>query len=190
LDTLPVDDLRAGLAEVIKCGFIADPLILDVIERDPAACLDPHGPALRELVERAIRVKARVVSEDLRESGLREILNYGHTLAHAIEHHEGYAWKHGHAVSVGLVYAAALSRLAGRLDPVTAARHKAILDSVGLPTRYRMENWDGLHAAMRVDKKARGAMLRFVVLDGLARPSRLDGPDDALLRAAFEEVRA
>jgi len=189
LDSLPVDDLRAGLAEVIKCGFIADPAILDVIERDPAGCLDPHGPALRELVERAIRVKARVVSEDLRESGLREILNYGHTLAHAIEHHEGYAWKHGHAVSVGLVYAAALSRLAGRLDAATATRHKDILDSVGLPTGYSMGNWDMLHAAMRVDKKARGATLRFVVLDGLAKPSRLDGPDEALLRAAFEEVR-
>jgi 3-dehydroquinate synthase len=188
LDTLPVDDLRAGLAEVIKCGFIADPEILDLVEADPAAAVDPRGPALRELAERAIRVKARVVSEDLRESGLREILNYGHTLGHAIERSEGYRWKHGHAVSVGLVYAAALGRLAGRLDPATATRHAEVLRLVGLPTSYAKNQWHALHSAMRVDKKARGSMLRFVVLDGLARPSTLDGPDDALLREAYEEI--
>ncbi|TML27780.1 MAG: iron-containing alcohol dehydrogenase, partial [Actinobacteria bacterium] len=80
LDTLPPVDLVAGLAEVVKCGFIADPAILDLIETDRAAAVDPASAALRELVERSVRVKARVVSEDLRESGLREILNYGHTL--------------------------------------------------------------------------------------------------------------
>jgi 3-dehydroquinate synthase len=188
LDTLPADDLRAGLAEVVKCGFIADPAILTLIERAPAAALDPAGPALRELVERAVRVKARVVSEDLRESGLREILNYGHTLGHAIERHEAYRWKHGHAVSVGLVFAAALGRLAGRLDAPTAARHRAVLSSLGLPVSYRPDAWDDLRATMRVDKKARGSRLRFVVLDGLARPSILDSPDDDLLRAAYAEV--
>ena len=120
LATLPADDLLAGLAEVVKCGFIADPAILDLVEADPAAAADPAAPVLRELVERAIRVKADVVGADLRESGLREILNYGHTLAHAIEKHEAYAWKHGHAVAVGLVYAAELGRLTGRLDDATA----------------------------------------------------------------------
>jgi 3-dehydroquinate synthase len=188
LDTLGIEDLRSGLAEVIKCGFIADPAILSIVEAEPAAALDPRGAALRELAERAIRVKADVVSKDLRESGLREILNYGHTLAHAIERVEGYAWKHGHAVSVGLVFAAALARLAGRLDAATAARHREVLRLVGLPTTYRADAWDELHAAMRVDKKARGSTLRFVVLDGLARPSRLDGPDETLLRAAYAEV--
>src|SRR5690606_20499583 len=84
LDTLPPADLVAGLAEVVKCGFIADPAILDLVEADPAAALDPSGAALRELVERSVRVKAGVVAADLRESGLREILNYGHTLGHAI----------------------------------------------------------------------------------------------------------
>jgi 3-dehydroquinate synthase len=190
LDTLPADDLTAGLAEVVKCGFIADPAILDQIEADPAAATDPTGPVLRELVERSIRVKARVVGEDLRESGLREILNYGHTLGHAIEHVEGYRWKHGHAVSVGLVFAAALGRLAGRLDPATAERHRAVLTALGLPTRYRADAWADLHAAMRVDKKARGARLRFVVLDALARPSIVDSPADELLRAAYAEVSA
>ena len=188
LDTLAVDDLRAGLAEVVKCGFIADPAILDLVESDPVAAVDPCSGVLAELVERSIRVKARVVSEDLRESGLREILNYGHTLAHAIELVESYGWKHGHAVSVGLVFAAALGRLAGRLDPATAARHEPALTALGLPTRYRAEAWPELHAAMRVDKKARGARLRFVVLDGLAQPSILDSPSEELLRAAYAEV--
>jgi 3-dehydroquinate synthase len=190
LDSLGGDDLRAGLAEIIKCGFIADPAILDLVEADPASTVDPHRPVLRELAERAVRVKAHVVGADLRESGLREILNYGHTLAHAIERTEAYTWKHGHAVAVGLVYAATLARLAGRLDQATAARHREVLAKVGLPTTYQKDAWEELHAAMRVDKKARGAKLRFVVLDGLARPSILDGPDEALLRAAFEELAA
>jgi 3-dehydroquinate synthase len=187
LATLPAADYVAGLAEVVKCGFIADPVILDLVQRDPAAASAP-GPLTAELVERSVRVKARVVSADLRESGLREILNYGHTLAHAIEKAERYRWRHGAAVSVGLVYAAALGRLAGRLDAPTADRHRAVLDSLGLPTGYRPDAWDDLHATMAVDKKARGARLRFVVLDGLARPGTLEDPDPALLAAAYAEV--
>ncbi|WP_319461191.1 3-dehydroquinate synthase [Micromonospora sp. RTP1Z1] len=188
LDSLPPADLAAGMAEVVKCGFIADPVILDLVERDPAAALDPTGPVTRELIERAIRVKADVVSGDLRESGVREVLNYGHTLAHAIEKVEGYRWRHGHAVSVGLVYAGALARLAGRLDAATAERHRTAMTALGLPTSYPADAWPELLAAMRVDKKARGSRLRFVVLDGLARPAILEGPDDDLLCAAFREI--
>jgi len=188
LDTLPRVDFVAGLAEVVKCGFIADPEILSLVEADPAAAIDPASPVVRELVERAVRVKARVVSEDLTESGVREILNYGHTLAHAIEKVEGYAWRHGHAVSVGLVYAAELARAVGRLEADVAHRHRALLESLGLPTRYRPEAWPDLLATMRVDKKSRGSRLRFVVLDGLARPSILDGPADDLLSDVYREV--
>jgi 3-dehydroquinate synthase len=187
LDTLSRADLVAGLAEVVKCGFIADPVILDLVEADPRAAAEPAGAVLRELIERAIRVKAGVVAGDLRESGPREILNYGHTLAHAIEKVEGYRWRHGNAVSVGLVYAATLARRAGLLDEATAGRHRAVLDGLGLPTTYRADAWPELLSAMRVDKKARGAQLRFVVLEGLARPSILDGPEDALLHTAYEE---
>jgi 3-dehydroquinate synthase len=190
LDTLPPVDLVAGLAEVVKCGFIADPVILDLVEADPVAATRTDAPVVRELIERAIQVKADVVSGDLRESGVREVLNYGHTLAHAIEKAEGYRWRHGHAVSVGLVYAATLTRLAGRLDPATADRHRSVLDRLGLPTGYRADAWPDLLATMRVDKKARGARLRFVVLDGLARPAILDGPDESLLRAAYDEAVA
>ncbi len=188
LDTLPPDDLLAGLAEVIKCGFIADPRILELIEADAKAALDPHGAVLPELIERAVRVKADVVGVDLKESGLREILNYGHTLGHAIERREKYRWKHGHAISVGLVFAAELARLAGRLDDTVATRHRAVLELVGLPTAYGSEAWTDLLAGMRVDKKARAATLRFVVLDGLAKPGILAGPDEALLERAYAAV--
>ena len=188
LATLPADDLVAGLAEVVKCGFIADPAILDRIEADPAAAADPAGAVLAELIERAVRVKARVVGVDLRESGLREILNYGHTLGHVIEKRERYAWKHGHAVAVGLVYAAALSRLSGRLDGEVAARHARILESLDLPTKYDKSAWPELRATMSVDKKTRADTLRFVVLDGLGLPGILAGPGEDLLEQAYAEV--
>lgn len=188
LATLPCADYVAGLAEVVKCGFIADPVILDRIEADLPGAVDPAGPLTAELVERAVRVKAAVVTRDLRESGERAYLNYGHTLAHAIERVEGYRWRHGAAVAVGMVFAAALARQTGRLDRATAERHAALLAALGLPTTYAAAAWPQLLAAMRVDKKARGSQLRFVVLDGLARPALLADPDPALLAAAYAAV--
>jgi 3-dehydroquinate synthase len=188
LGSLPAADHAAGLAEVVKTGFIADPLLLELIEADPAAALDPASPVIAELVRRCVAVKAEVVSADERESGLREILNYGHTLGHAVERVEGYTWRHGAAVSVGLVYAAALGRLSGRLDPTTADRHREVLDSLGLPTTYPAVKFEELVQAMGQDKKNRAGRLRFVVLDGLARPGRLDAPELDLLREAYAEV--
>jgi 3-dehydroquinate synthase len=188
LATLPVNDLVSGLAEVVKCGFIADEAILHLLETDPAAAKDPAGPVLRELVERSVRVKADVVGADLRESGLREFLNYGHTLGHAIEHVERYAWRHGAAVSIGMVFAAELAQLAGRLDPAVVDRHRAVLGSLGLPLTYRGDRWPQLLEAMRRDKKTRGDLLRFVVLDAVGRPGRLEGPDPSLLAGAYAEI--
>jgi 3-dehydroquinate synthase len=188
LETLPRADYVAGLAEVIKAGFIADPVILDLIGQDPDGATVPHGGHARELIERAIRVKAGVVSSDLTEKGPREILNYGHTLGHAIERVEEYRFRHGDAVAVGMVYAAELARLAGRLDDQTAAMHRAVLASVGLPTAYRRGAWPSLREAMSVDKKVRGARLRLVVLDGLARPGILDNPPEELLRDAYRKA--
>lgn len=188
LQTLPRAELVAGMAEVVKAGFIADPVILELIEDDPAAALDPSGPVLEDLVGRAIRVKADVVAADLKESHLREILNYGHTLGHALERREGYRWRHGAAVSVGMVFAAELSRLAGRLDDATAQRHRAILRSIGLPTGYDADALPELLEGMRNDKKTRSGVLRFVVLDGLAQPGRLEDPDPGLLAEAYAAV--
>jgi 3-dehydroquinate synthase len=188
LNTLPRNEIISGLAEVIKCGFIADPAILDLVEKDPAAATDPGSDALRELIERAIAVKAKVVSEDLKESGLREILNYGHTLAHAIELVERYSWRHGAAVSVGMMFAAELARSVGRLSDADADRHRSILETLGLPVTYRRDRWQGLLDGMRRDKKSRGDLLRFVVLDGIAKPGILDVPDTSLLFAAYQEI--
>jgi 3-dehydroquinate synthase len=188
LATLPRAEYASGLAEVIKAGFIADPAILDLVEADPAGAARPGGASERELVERAIAMKAAVVSADLREASQREFLNYGHTLGHAIERAEDYTMRHGDAVAIGLVYAAAVGRLAGRLDAPTAARHREILASVGLPVAYHAGAWPQLRAAMALDKKARAARLRLVVLDGLARPGILDGPPEELLEQAYAEV--
>lgn len=185
LESLPENELIAGTAEIVKTGFIADPEILRLIEADPQAAVDPTGEVLGELIRRAIQVKADVVSSDLRESHLREILNYGHTLAHAIERRERYRWRHGAAVSVGLVFAAELARLAGRLDDETADRHKRVLDLLGMPTTYDPDALGQLLETMQLDKKTRSGILRFVVLDGLAKPGRLEGPDPSLVAAAY-----
>jgi 3-dehydroquinate synthase len=109
-------------------------------------------------------------------------------LAHAIERREHYQWRHGAAVSVGLVFAAELGRLAGRLDEGTAHRHRAILSALGLPVSYDAQALPQLIEYMAGDKKTRSGVLRFVVLDGLAKPGRLEGPDPSLLAAAYAEV--
>lgn len=188
LRTLPRAELVAGLAEVIKCGFIADPRILDLVEADPQAALDPDGPVLAELVTRAIRVKAAVVAADLKESNLREILNYGHTLGHAIEKREDYRWRHGEAISVGMVFAAELARAAGLIDDQLVHRHRQILRSVGLPVGYQPAAFDELREYMSADKKTRAGTLRFVVLDALAEPTRLEGPGPTVLAAAYAAI--
>ncbi|WP_375431799.1 3-dehydroquinate synthase [uncultured Friedmanniella sp.] len=194
LTTLPRPDLVAGLAEVVKCGFIADPEILTLVEADPDAATAAGSPVLRELVERSIRVKADVVSADLREATSvggqvgRELLNYGHTLGHAVERREHYRWRHGEAVSVGLVFAAELARRADLLDDATASRHAAVLTSLGLPTSYAADAFDDLVATMGLDKKTRGSTLRFVVLNGLASAEILAGPSPELLRSAYAAV--
>ncbi|PJJ63128.1 3-dehydroquinate synthase [Compostimonas suwonensis] len=188
LATLPRNEILAGFGEVVKYGFIAEPEILDIIEADVAVATDPASDEFRRLVELSVGIKARVVGEDFTEAGLREILNYGHTLGHAIEHAERYQWRHGAAVAVGMVYAAELGRLTGSLSDAVVDRHRSILESLTLPTSYPLGRWQTLLATMQRDKKARGSMLRFIVLDDLARPSVLAGPETPLLFAAYQEI--
>lgn len=188
--TLPKNEILTGFAEIVKAGFIAVPEILDIVEADVDRVTDPTTPEFRRVVELAIDLKARVVSEDFREQGTREILNYGHTLGHAIEHAERYQWRHGAAVAVGMVFAAELARLTGHLDDATVDRHRAILDSLSLPTSYPSGRWLGLLATMRRDKKARAGMLRFIILDAVGKPVVLEGPEDAMLFTAYQEVGA
>jgi 3-dehydroquinate synthase len=188
LDTLSRNEILAGSAEIVKAGFIAEPEILDIYEADVDAAVDPTTPQFRRLIELAIAMKARVVGEDFKEAGQREYLNYGHTLAHAIEHSERYAWRHGAAVSVGMVFAAELSRITGSLSDEAVDRHRRILESLTLPTTYPLGRWKTLLATMQRDKKTRAGMLRFIVLDDIGKPSVLTGPEEALLFAAYAEI--
>jgi 3-dehydroquinate synthase len=194
LGSLPRAELVSGLAEVAKCGLIADVAILDLLEVSADAAIDPTSPTLRELVERAVAVKARVVSGDLREatsSGAlvgREALNYGHTLGHAIEQVESFRFRHGEAVAIGLVFAAELARLAGRLAPADVQRHRDLLSAVGLPTSYPAGRWTALRDVMSRDKKSRGDRLRFVVLEGIGRPAILESPEESTLLAAYDAI--
>ncbi|MCU1582463.1 MAG: 3-dehydroquinate synthase [Microbacteriaceae bacterium] len=181
-------EILAGFGEVVKCGFIAEPEILDIIERDVPTATNWESDEFRRLVELSIGIKARVVSQDFKEAGLREILNYGHTLGHAVEYAERFQWRHGAAVAVGMMYAAELARLAGRLPDSIVDRHRSILESLQLPTTYPLGRWQTLLSAMQRDKKSRGSLLRFIVLDDIARPTVLAGPDQSLLFAAYQEI--
>lgn len=194
LATLPTDEVRGGLAEALKHGFIADPRTLELIEADPVAAVDASSPVLAELIERSIAIKARVVSADLREATStgkkvgRELLNYGHTLGHAIERREGYRWNHGACVAIGMNFAATLSRNLGHLDDADVALHRRLIAALGLPATYEAGAWDDLRATMALDKKARGASLRFVLLDAVADPFIAEAPDEDVLRATYDEI--
>jgi 3-dehydroquinate synthase len=196
LATLTPAEVRSGMAEVAKCGFIADPSILELIEEAGANALDPESALLSALITKGIAVKIGTVERDLKEtSGAtsheigREALNYGHTLGHALERVHEYRMRHGEAISIGMVFAAELARRTGTMDDDLLARHRSVLQSLGLPTATTVP-FDPLLESMRVDKKARGNVLRFVVLDGLANPTILTGPDDATLRAAHAALTA
>lgn len=194
LDTLPDRDVRAGLAEVVKCGFIADARILDLASGDLADSTDTTGPRFAELVERAVAVKATVVAADFREatsSGSRvgrEALNYGHTLGHAIEAHAGYTWRHGDAISVGMAWMARVSRDLLGLDESAVALHDHLLGGLGLPLTYPGGAYPELRALMSLDKKARGDRLRLVGLSALGAPLILDAPDETVLERAYREL--
>ncbi len=192
LKVLPVTDVRAGFGEIIKCGFISDPQILSAVEQHGADLLDTEHPVFEEMVVRAISVKAEVVADDFTESkpgGLgREILNYGHTYGHAIERWENYAMRHGEAISIGMMYVAHLAALTGSLSDADVQRHREIIESLGLPTSYNRFSFDELLDAMSIDKKARGSLLRFVVLKGMQTPAILSGPSIEQLQEAHHAV--
>ncbi|MBI4898918.1 MAG: 3-dehydroquinate synthase [Actinobacteria bacterium] len=194
LASLPREEVSSGLAEVVKAGFIADARITDIVSADPAAATDVTSEAHAELIRLSIQMKADVVSVDLRErTGEgedigRESLNYGHTLGHAIEKYEHFGLRHGEAVSVGMVYVAEVALRLGLLDEAAVALHREQLTAVGLPTTYSRASWADLRATMSLDKKARGATLRLVLLDGLRHPVIVEGPDEDVLADAYAAI--
>lgn len=181
LYTLPQEEIVSGSAELIKTGFIADPRILELFQEGA----DKHWP---ELIERAVAVKAGVVAEDLKESGLREILNYGHTLGHAIERREQYRWRHGNAVAVGMMFVAYLALHRGLIDEDVVALHRTILEESGLPTRYEHGAFDELYEGMTRDKKNKDGHIRFVVLDGIGSCTRIEDASKDEMRAAYDAM--
>lgn len=180
LSTLSERDIKAGMAEVAKCGFISDIHILDLIEKG-------WRENISELIFRAVTVKASVVTNDFRESFEREVLNYGHTLGHAIERDSGYELRHGEAVSIGLNYAAGLSVRFSGLSKNEYKRHINILELLDLPTRYPRDKWSALLSVMQNDKKKRDH-LRFVTLSALGNPTRLENIETTELQSIYEEV--
>ncbi len=186
LETLPKNDLVAGMAEVAKYGFISDPWILEALT-DPEA-INPKSELIEELIRRSVAIKQRVTEADFREAGEREYLNYGHTLGHAIELAERYKWRHGAAVSIGMMFAAELALLSGKLSEKDVELHRSVLGGLGLPLTYKADKWDQLLATMQKDKKSRSGSLRFVVLDGIGKPGMLHAPTPELLFTAFQAI--
>jgi 3-dehydroquinate synthase len=192
LDSLPKPDLAAGMAEVIKCGFIDDTSILEIIENEFDIDKPINLDQLQGLIKKAILTKAKVVSNDFKETSSselgREILNYGHTLGHAIEKLEDFKWRHGDAVAVGMVFAAELSHQAGLLSSESVKRHRDLIAKLGLPTSYENKTLPEILQVMAIDKKTRGNTLRFVVLKELGEPTRLEAPSEEVLKMAWQKV--
>lgn len=188
LETLDERDYAAGLAEVVKTGFISDAKILELMLGKSTHQIRSDESLIADLIYRSVQVKANVVTEDFKESFAREALNYGHTLGHAIEKDSKYALKHGECVAIGMVFVAALQKNLGSMAVEDFQKHLDILKSLGLPVSYSKDSWPALLLAMSLDKKSRGKALRFVTLDGIGKTSRLENPVEAELSKAYEEV--
>lgn len=187
LESLPRNELLAGMAEVVKYGFIEDDSMLDVVLQDESAT-NFESEAFKNLVEKSISIKERITTSDFKESGEREFLNYGHTLGHAIEHAERYKWRHGAAISIGMTFAAELSLLSGRLSSQEVDKHREVFAKLGLPMTYRLDRFDQLLATMQRDKKTRSGVLRFIVLEKIGKPSVLTAPTKELLYTAYQAI--
>ena len=181
-------DFAAGLAEVVKCGFIADGEILKLIGSKSLADIRASRELTVELIERSVAVKARVVSGDFKESFDREILNYGHTFGHAVELLSKYSLRHGECVSIGMAFIAYLSESLSLISPEVSKLHIDTLSRLGLPVTYAGAQWPELLAAMKLDKKSRGNTLRFVVITEIGKTQRLENPIESELIAAYERL--
>jgi 3-dehydroquinate synthase len=188
LGTLSDRDFAAGLAEVVKCGFIADGEILKLIASKSLADIRTSRELTVELIERSVAVKARVVSGDFKESFDREILNYGHTFGHAVELLSKYSLRHGECVSIGMAFIAYLSEGLSLISPEVSKLHIETLSRLGLPVTYAGAEWPELLAAMKLDKKSRGNTLRFVVITEIGKTQRLENPIESELIAAYERL--
>ena len=194
LDTLPDREMSAGLAEVIKYGPIADMQFMEWLEVSMDAVLKKEPQALAHAVKRSCEIKAWVVGQDEKETGLRAILNFGHTFGHAIEAGLGYGeWLHGEGVGAGMVMAAELSFRLGLVDAAFVSRLTRLIERAGLPTRGPVldaaDNAGRYLELMRVDKKSEAGEIRFVVIDGPGKAALRAAPD-SLVRVVIDSCCA
>jgi 3-dehydroquinate synthase len=190
LHTLTSRDLAAGLAEVVKAGFIKDSKILDLVELIDASkfSIETQNEIWVDLIQRSVSVKAEVVTADFKESFEREILNYGHTLGHAIEKHSNFKLRHGEAIAIGLCFAAELSAIINGLPIEVVAKHYRLLERLNLPVSYPRSAWPELYSLMKMDKKNRAGSLRFVGLVEVGKCNRIENPSDENLITAYERI--
>ena len=185
LNTLPERELSAGLAEIIKHGAIYDAEYFAWLEQNMPALRARDAVALTHAIVRSCEIKAEVVAQDERESGLRAILNFGHTFGHAIEAGMGYGnWLHGEAVGAGMVLAADLSHRLGQLSAVELERIRALTEAAGLPTVAPKLGVDEMIQMMRLDKKSTAGNIQFVLLNGIGK-AQVQSADDDLVRATL-----
>ena len=180
LASLSTRDFNAGMAEVVKAGFIDNPKILELASK--------AKENISDLIWLSIEVKAKVVSVDFKESKQREILNYGHTLGHAIEKLENYKLRHGEAVAIGLVFAAELSNVTGHLTDEIVNLHRNLLAKFDLPTTYKKDALPALLELMASDKKSRGAALRFIGISDIGKPVWLENVTNDEIMTAYERI--
>ncbi len=195
LRTLPQEEIVSGLGEITKCGFIKDTEILRIVQENPQESLDRKSEIFIDLIRRGAQVKAETVASDLYESTDkrfapgREALNYGHTLAHAIEATEDFTWRHGEADAIGMTFAAELALRLRLITQEVVDLHRKVFSAVGLPTTYSGVDWKILREKMNLDKKTRGNTLRFILLDEIpGQVQVVEGPNEADLEAAFAAI--
>jgi 3-dehydroquinate synthase len=186
--TLSDRDFAAGLAEVIKCGFIRDGEILQLLRNRDLASVRNDEVLVLDLIRRAVQVKADVVSSDFKESFDREILNYGHTFGHAVEKHSQYSLRHGECVAIGMAFMAHLQSDLGLITDEVRDLHLSLLSDLNLPVTYSAGEWPELRALMSMDKKSRGNTLRFVTISQIGKTDRIADVAQANLVRAYEKV--
>ena len=186
--TLSDRDFAAGLAEVVKCGFIRDGHILKLLQNKNLQDVRRDEELVLELIERAVQVKADVVGGDFKESFDREILNYGHTFGHAVEKHAKYSLRHGECVSIGMAFMAHLQSDLGLISDEVRDLHLSLLTELNLPVTYSSGDWPELRALMSMDKKSRGNTLRFVTISEIGKTDRIADVAQGHLLSAYEKV--
>jgi 3-dehydroquinate synthase len=182
LKTLPEDELANGMAEVIKHAVILDAELFDYLEKNVGKARARDAGVLEEIVTRNVRIKAGVVAQDEKESGLRAVLNFGHTIGHAVESVSGFALKHGQAVAIGMVAEAEISRRLGKFDRDSVSRLENLLIKAGLPVTVPDIDIDAVITAMQHDKKVTDSRIRFVLLDAIGEAYVTDDVSPSLVK--------